>query len=518
MRTYPLWQHLAIDNRSGDIVGQLYSQLRAAVLAGALPRDTRLPSSRETAAMLGIARGTVTEAYARLVSDDVLTTRRGSGTFVGAAGGLTDGVRERSKHEPYASRGHRPLTPGLPALSLFPIPQWTRLYARSLRQNARDLLHYGDPQGYKPLREAIAGYLRVMRGIVADPSNILITGGSVAAVALAASVLRKQGATAWVENPGHPPARTALECAGIRVVACPVDCGGMIIAAAARIAPRPTLALVTPAHQYPLGAALLPERKSALLGLAESRNFLIIEDDYDHEFSLRRRAEPASQGDGAGPGGLSRDVQQVAGAGPEARFRRCAIRFGPKHGGAAEGVRSTSADVRSGDDRCFHPGCPTRRARAANAGHLFRTAHRDARCTGRRHRALGKCSGSRVWIAIGVAATGGVRRENRRKPCGQGRTRRDGARPFLAEASVVDRNVGPACGFRGQRSDRAPTIGRSVATNRLRGPKGLGPVGGNRAKLVAAHLVMAGLVPAIPIIGHCAILIEIAGTSPAMTP
>src|SRR5258708_29341687 len=29
---------------------------------------------------------------------------------------------------------------------------------------------------------------------------------------------------------------------------------------------------------------------------------------------------------------------------------------------------------------------------------------------------------------------------------------------------------------------------------------------------------MAGLVPAIPIIGHCTLLIEIAGTSPAITP
>jgi hypothetical protein len=45
----------------------------------------------------------------------------------------------------------------------------------------------------------------------------------------------------------------------------------------------------------------------------------------------------------------------------------------------------------------------------------------------------------------------------------------------------------------------------------------------------SSRLVMAGqqpvedgrkrpYVPAIPIIGHCAILIEIAGTSPAMTP
>src|SRR5258708_2291005 len=128
MRTYPLWQHLAIDNRSGDIVGQLYSQLRAAVLAGALPRDTRLPSSRETAAMLGIARGTVTEAYARLVSDDVLTTRRGSGTFVGAAGGATKRGPGSSKNEAYAFRGTPAPTPPLTPLRPYSNPRTARLY------------------------------------------------------------------------------------------------------------------------------------------------------------------------------------------------------------------------------------------------------------------------------------------------------------------------------------------------------------------------------------------------------
>jgi GntR family transcriptional regulator/MocR family aminotransferase len=282
-QNYPLWQHVAVDRERGDIVGQLCSQLRSVVLAGVLPQGTRLPSSRETASALGIARGTVTEAFARLVSDEVLISRHGSGTFVGAVLGVDTRKRHAPKHEPDPAIRRAPLTPGLPALGLFPIPHWTRLYARVLRQHGGDLLDYGDPQGYLPLREAIAGYLRAMRGIIADPADIVVTGGSVAAIALVASVLRIQGALAWVEDPGHNGARIALERAGIANVACSVDFGGMDIAAAMR-APRPTLVLVAPAHQFPLGTALSPERKLALLRLAEERDFLVMEDDYDHEF------------------------------------------------------------------------------------------------------------------------------------------------------------------------------------------------------------------------------------------
>jgi GntR family transcriptional regulator/MocR family aminotransferase len=283
-QSYPLWQHVAVDRERGDIVGQLCSQLRSAVLAGVLPQGTQLPSSRETASALGIARGTVTEAFARLVSDEVLISRHGSGTFVGAVLGVDARKRHAPKHEPDPTIRRAPLTPGLPALGLFPIPRWTRLYARVLRQHGGDLLDYGDPQGYLPLREAIAGYLRAMRGIIADPADIVITGGSVAAIALVASVVRIPGALAWVEDPGHNAARAALEHAGIVNVACPVDFGGMDIAAAMRAAPRPTLVLVAPAHQFPLGTALSPERKLALLRLAEERDFLVMEDDYDHEF------------------------------------------------------------------------------------------------------------------------------------------------------------------------------------------------------------------------------------------
>jgi GntR family transcriptional regulator / MocR family aminotransferase len=289
-RPYPLYQHLALDRERGDIVGQLCSQLRSAVLAGVLARDDRLPSSREIAAALGIARGTATEAYARLAADGILVTRPGAGTFVGVAG---DGAGlEPLPPRRHPARRHEPLTPGLPALSLFPIPQWTRLYARMLRQHARELLHYGEPQGYLPLREAIAVYLRAMRGILADPADIVVSGGTVAAIALVATALRTPGSIAWVEDPGHPPARMALEQAGIGVAACPVDSGGINIAAAARAVPHPRLALVTPAHQYPLGAALLPERKLELLRLARARDFFVLEDDYDHEF--RYDGEPGS--------------------------------------------------------------------------------------------------------------------------------------------------------------------------------------------------------------------------------
>src|SRR3954447_18609997 len=60
----------------------LTDALREAVRSGRLPPGSRLPASRTLAADLGIARSTVTECYAELVAEGLLTARQGSGTRV----------------------------------------------------------------------------------------------------------------------------------------------------------------------------------------------------------------------------------------------------------------------------------------------------------------------------------------------------------------------------------------------------------------------------------------------------
>jgi len=77
--------HVRLDGR-GDLSGQIYRQVRTAILTGLLPAGRPLPPTRELAGDLGVARNTVSMAYDRLVAEGFLTARSGVGTFV--AGGL----------------------------------------------------------------------------------------------------------------------------------------------------------------------------------------------------------------------------------------------------------------------------------------------------------------------------------------------------------------------------------------------------------------------------------------------
>ena len=80
------------------------SALRTAIREGQLAPGVRLPSSRDLAAQLGVARGTVTAAYGQLVAEGYLTSRRGSGTRV--ATGLARAV-PRSEPAPTPVRWRR---------------------------------------------------------------------------------------------------------------------------------------------------------------------------------------------------------------------------------------------------------------------------------------------------------------------------------------------------------------------------------------------------------------------------
>ncbi|GAA1910955.1 hypothetical protein GCM10009716_21010 [Streptomyces sodiiphilus] len=85
----------------------LMRALREAITDGRLASGTRLPSTRTLAADLGVARNTVSDAYAELTAEGWLVTRQGSGTRV---------ARRAGAGEPYAvPRASRaPATPSRP--------------------------------------------------------------------------------------------------------------------------------------------------------------------------------------------------------------------------------------------------------------------------------------------------------------------------------------------------------------------------------------------------------------------
>lgn len=301
---------------------QLYDEIRNAILSGRLAPGARVPATRVLAADAGISRNTASGAFDQLMAEGYLEGKTGSGTFVArtlpedllrvmrqpvparrppaAAGGLSDRGKRlgaiRVSIRLRASASERAFRPGLPALDHFPRDLWARLAARLLRHASAELLTYGDPAGYLPLRRAIAEYLRAARGVNCSAEQVIVTAGSQQALDLAARLLLDPGDTAWVEDPGYLGARSALRAAGVHCISVPVDADGLCVSEGEARGPHARLACVTPSHQYPLGATMPLSRRTALLAWARHHHAWIVEDDYDSEFRYSGRPLPALQG------------------------------------------------------------------------------------------------------------------------------------------------------------------------------------------------------------------------------
>ncbi|WP_030871306.1 PLP-dependent aminotransferase family protein [Streptomyces sp. NRRL S-37] len=269
----------------------LTDALREAVRTGRLAPGTRLPSSRSLAADLGIARNTVADAYADLTAEGWLTARQGSGTRVADRAVPAPPTRRPS---PRRAPGRLPydLVPGTPDLASFPRAEWLKAARRALATAPHDALGYGDPRGRPELRTALAGYLARARGVRADPERIVVCSGFAGGLRLLCEVLRARGArTLAVESYGLDVHWDLAARAGLTTTPLPYDSLGT----RAQDPGAADAVLLSPAHQFPLGGALRPERRAAVVDWARRTGGLILEDDYDGEFRYDRQAVGALQ-------------------------------------------------------------------------------------------------------------------------------------------------------------------------------------------------------------------------------
>ena len=295
-------------NSPAPLFQQLDAQIRQAVLSGRLPSGLRLPSSRVLAIQLGVSRTTVVTAFEQLIAEGFLEGRVGAGTFVGAD--LTERIMGppplpngfgagRAKPEIILSRrgalvaktrSNNPpqvptaFVPNQPAYDEFPFAVWARLTARRHRRPAVEMLNYGSPMGYLPLRRAIAAYLHDARGSKCDENQVIVVAGAQMALSLTAWILLDPGDAVLMEDPCFMTMRDMLIGLGASIVNVPVDNNGMKVSAGIASKPDARLALVAPSHQYPLGVTLSLPRRLELLAWASRNKSWIVEDDYDSEF------------------------------------------------------------------------------------------------------------------------------------------------------------------------------------------------------------------------------------------
>jgi GntR family transcriptional regulator/MocR family aminotransferase len=274
---------------------QLEDQFRQAIRSGRLSGGQRVPSSRALAKALDLSRGLVQECYAQLQAEGYLVTRGGSATRVAQAVGRAEPARRLLIPVP-AARLVADFASGVPDLASVPREAWAWAVREACQSAPNAEFDYGDPAGNLRLRGVLAAYLRRVRAADTSAGQVVICSGMAQGLGLVLRALARQGLTrVGFEDPGSVASITAAAAwAGIEAVPVPVDDRGVDVAALE--ATRAGAVVLTPAHQWPTGVVLAPERRLALTDWAARREAVIIEDDYDAEFRYDRDPVGALQG------------------------------------------------------------------------------------------------------------------------------------------------------------------------------------------------------------------------------
>ena len=295
----------------------LLSALRDAVRSGRLAPGTMLPPSRSLATDLGLARNTVSEAYAELVAEGWLASRQGAGTWVVNVSGTgiparPRGVRVVPTHN---------LMPGSPDVAEFPRNAWVAATRRALANAPTEALRMGDPRGRPELRDALAEYLARARGVRTSPESIVICAGVRHAVELLTRVV---GGPIALEAYGLFIFRDAIAALGVQTIPIGLDENGAMVSDLDEL--DVPAVLLTPAHHNPQGMPLHPSRRTAVVDWAQRTGGYVLDDDYDGEFRYDRQPVGALQAlcpdRVAYLGSTSKSLSQTLAAGLDGAARR----------------------------------------------------------------------------------------------------------------------------------------------------------------------------------------------------
>lgn len=282
----------------------LFRAFQQAILKGDLIPGAKLPASRPLSITLKVSRNTVKAAYETLQSEGYIETRHGSGSFVSEQlprqsqrasnsikptlpsqtppklSAMTNRLLKfQNRHS--STPGHL-LAPAQCCIESFPWKQWQKQVTKAGRQ-MKFALNTSE-MGNNLLRDQIANYLQVTRGVSCHAGQIMVCSGSQQALYLAFQILVDAGEKVWVEDPGYHGISGAITSVGAVEVPVATDTDGFDLSSALKQTADARVTVVTPSHNYPMGYTLSLERRLALIDWAKQHSAWIIEDDYDSEF------------------------------------------------------------------------------------------------------------------------------------------------------------------------------------------------------------------------------------------
>lgn len=301
-----------------SLQAQIREMMVSAILDGQLPAGVPLPSSRDMAEQLGVARNTVVLAYLQLSEEGYLLSRQRSGHFVnpditrgraqpvGGARAAPAGSRkvewgprlclhpsqQRSIVKPADwQRYPYPFLYGQLDASLFPTADWRECCMKTLgvldiREWAPDQITRDDDALVQQIRTRVLP----RRGVWAAADELIVTVGAQHALYMLADLLVRENTRVAVEDPGYPDARNIFAARTSQLVPLPVDGDGLPVDERLR---EFDYLYATPSHQCPTGVTMPLARREALLRLADESDLVIIEDDFESENRFEGEPIPA---------------------------------------------------------------------------------------------------------------------------------------------------------------------------------------------------------------------------------
>ena len=268
---------------------RLYTKIRSSITGKVYKYGSKLPSKRQLAERMGVSVITVEHAYELLAEEGYIEPRQRRGYFVIYSEDNSFAVGKKPINISPSMRKNIEIEQGrLYSREDFPFSILAKTMRRILTIYGEKILSRSPNKGQPEFRRAIAEYLARSRDIMVDEDQILIGAGAEYLYGLTVQALRRN-VLYGLEDPSYEKIEQVYLANGAKIEKLKMGVEGIETEALQKS--NAQVLHVTPYNSYPSGVTASASKRREYIKWASKRNGILIEDDFDSEFTLLSKAE-----------------------------------------------------------------------------------------------------------------------------------------------------------------------------------------------------------------------------------
>lgn len=296
-----MYQDLRL-NHTRPLYLQIKDFLKEQIVQGTLGPGSRLPATRELAALVDVGRNTVILAYQELEDDGYIYQVKGQGAFIAQIEAKPDHSialdweallsaeaklateLDIEKKELRWEKGLISFKSISPDGTLFGVNEFKKAFLERFALEGEKVLNYGYAKGYKPLSDYLAQYLQ-QKGVNLTGKSLIITNGFTEGFNLLLRALTQPGDAVLCENPTHNTALKIMRLAGLNIAGIPMREDGVDLGELEKtLTQQPVkLGFIIPSYHNPTGLVMSFEKRMAVFDLFSRSRVPLVEDGFNEE-------------------------------------------------------------------------------------------------------------------------------------------------------------------------------------------------------------------------------------------